>query len=255
MGLLDRCSLAWITGQTLSKMGYRIIYTIQSETLKKRYLDSDKSLSDSEKAAMEILFCDVTRENEIKDVFTKCANIHGVVHSLAYANPATCLGNEFHNGTVEDILKSFQVSSLSLALVAKYAVPQMKNGGSIVTLTFDSLRAYPLYNWMGVNKAALEAIVRALARRHGKDNVRVNAVSAGPVLTTASSRIPNFNTLIEWWDKKAPIKWDPEASKSAIADTIAFLIGEQSRFITGQTIYVDGGASIIGGELLDFERK
>lgn len=255
MGLLDRHSLAWTIGQTLGREGFRVIYTIQSEVLKKRYMDSDKTLSRSEIEQLEILFCDATKEDEVKAVFEKCGPVAGVVHSIAYANPATCLGAEFHAGVIEDILKSFHASSVSLATVAKYAAPQMKKGGSIVTLTFDSSRAFPLYNWMGVNKAALEALVRALARRHGKDGIRVNAVSAGPVLTTASSRIPDFNRLVDLWKKTSPMKWDPETGKTAVAATVAFLLGEKSRMITGQTIYVDGGASVIGGELLDFELK
>jgi len=255
MGLLDRHSLAWKTGRTIESSGYRVIYTIQSEILKKRYLDTDKTLSASDIARMEILFCDVTREEEVKSVFDKCGTIDGVVHSVAYANPSTCLGPEFHAGVTEDILKSFHASSLSLATVAKYAAPQMKNGGSIVTMTFDSSRAYPLYNWMGVNKAALEAVVRALARRHGREKIRVNAVSAGPVKTTASSRIPDFDRLIDWWKSSAPLEWDPETSGESVAETVLFLLEERSRLITGQTIYVDGGASAIGGELLDFERK
>jgi len=255
MGLLDRHSIAWAIGQKLQKEGCRVIYTIQSEILKKRYLDSDKELSETEKSEMKFFFCDVTKEEEIKTVFEKSGAVNGVVHSVAYANPNTCLGKEFYTDATADILKSFHVSSVSLATVAKYATAQMRDGGSIVTLTFDSSHAYPLYNWMGVNKAALEAIVRALARKHGKDNIRINAVSAGPVATTASSRIPEFNKLIEWWEKTAPIKWNPETAKNAVAETVAFLLSEKSNLITGQTIYVDGGASIIGGELLDFERK
>jgi len=254
MGLLDRHSLAWSIGHAISEAGGRVVYTIQSEVLKKRYLDSDRAIADSERAALELRYCDVSVEDEVKALFAEVGPIAGVVHSVAYANPKTCLGEEFHTDAVQDVLRSYHVSSVSLATVARHAVPRLVNGGSIVTLTFDSSHAYPLYNWMGVHKAALEALVRALARRHGRDGITVNAVSSGPLATTASSKIPGFDRLIRWWKETSPLPWDPVTDRSAVADAVVFLLSRKARRITGQVLTVDGGASIMGCDLLESER-
>ena len=130
----------------------------------------------------------------------------------------------------------------------------MTEGGAIVSLTFESQKSFPFYNWMSVNKAALEAVVRGLARRHGRDLVRVNAVSAGPLTTRAAKAIPGFAELGETWAKSSPIPWDPMGEVENVADSALFLVGPHSKKITGQVLYVDGGASITGGELLDFEK-
>jgi meromycolic acid enoyl-[acyl-carrier-protein] reductase len=122
-----------------------------------------------------------------------------------------------------------------------------------VALTFDTSRVYPFYNWMGVHKAALEATTRALARRHGKDLVRVNAVSAGPLASMAASKIPGFGKLDTIWGASSPLPWDTVADKQEVADAVAFLLGPLSRKITGQILYVDGGAGIVAGELQPFE--
>jgi enoyl-[acyl-carrier protein] reductase I len=255
MGLLDTRSIAWTIGERLCQLGGTVSYTIQNETLKKRYLDADKRLDEAQRTGLDLRFCDVSRPEEVKAVFAGTGPIAGVVHSLAYANPATCLGEEFHTDAVEDILKSYQISAVSLATVVRSAAPYMPEGGSIVTLSFDTRHAYALYNWMGVHKAALEATVRALARRHGRDRIRVNAVSAGPLATMASSRIPGFESLCGIWRQSSPLPWDPLADRRAVADAVAFLLGPGSARITGHVLPVDGGASIVGGRLMDFERR
>jgi enoyl-[acyl-carrier protein] reductase I len=254
MGLLDTNSIAYAIGERIRELGGKVVYTIQSEVLKRRYLDSSKELSDEERSALAFRYCDVSVPDEVEEVFADVHDLVGVVHSIAYANPKTLLGDEFHTDAVEDIRRSYEVSCASLATVARFAVPAMAEGGSIVAMTFDSARAYPLYNWMGVHKAALEALVRALARRHGRNGVRVNAVSAGPLATTAASRIPDFEKLIEIWRESSPLPWEPEQDKAAVADAVAFLLGHGSRKITGQVLTVDGGASAAGGRLLDHER-
>lgn len=255
MGLLDPESLAYTIGSTIQRLGGKVIYTIQNELLKKRYLDSSPKLTAQERAAMDYRFCDVSAGDEVKALFAGFGEVAGVVHSVAYANPKTLLGEEFHTDAVEDIQKSYQVTCVSLATVAKHAVPRMKGGGSLVTLSFDTRHVYPLYNWMGVHKAALEALVRALARRHGRDAVRVNAVSAGPLSTTASSKIPGFDKLMGMWEASSVLPWDPVRDKQAVADAVVFLLGPQSSRITGQVLAVDGGASIVGGSLLDYEKS
>lgn len=254
MGLLDRNSIAYAIGRTISALGGRVIYTVQSEVLKRRYLDSDHSLPPGEKDSLRIRFCDVSVDEEVMEVFADVGPVAGVVHSIAYANPATCLGEEFHTEAVDDVTKSYHVSCVSLATVTRHAAAAMPDGGAVVALSFDSHRAYALYNWMGVHKAALEALVRALARRHGRDGIRVNAVSAGPLATTASSRIPGFSHLTRIWEEEAPLRWDPHEDKQAVANAVVFLLGPGSSRITGQVLTVDGGVSISGGPILDFEK-
>jgi enoyl-[acyl-carrier protein] reductase I len=155
---------------------------------------------------------------------------------------------------MDDITLSYHISCASLATVTRHARPVMPEGGSVVAMTFESTRSFPYYNWMGVHKAALEALVRALARRHGRDLIRVNAVSAGPLWTKAASRIPGFGGLSDTWKEQSPLPWDPKGDSQAVADAVAFLLGPHSSKITGQVLRVDGGASVTGGALLDFER-
>jgi enoyl-[acyl-carrier protein] reductase I len=254
MGLLDADSIAFAIGKMLESFGAKVIYTVQSERMKKIFFDRSKKLTDEDRANLDIRYCDITNDEEVETLFAGIeGSISGLVHSIAFSNPKTCLGEEFHTDAYEDIEKGFRISAVSLATVTRYAQPKMTEGGGIVALTFASERAFAFYNWMGVNKAALEAVVRGLARRHGKESIRVNAVSAGPVFTIAAKHIPGFETLGETWSKSSPLKWNPKEAQKEVAGAVSFLLGPYSKQITGQTLYVDGGASIIGGELLPHE--
>jgi enoyl ACP reductase len=255
MGLLNTDSIAYATGKMIERLGGKVIYTVQNERLKKIFFDRGcTDISQEEKDAMDIRYCEVTVESEVRDLFSQIGNIDGVVHSIAFANPKTCLGNQLYTDAFEDIKQGFHISCASLATVAQFAQEHMPKGGSVVTLSFASQVAFPFYNWMGVNKAALEALVRALAREHGREHVRVNAVSAGPLTTKAAKSIPHFAHLARTWKKMSPLPWDPVKDKEEVAHAVVFLLGEGSKKITGQTIYVDGGASAVGGELLPHEK-
>lgn len=254
MGLLDPDSIAYSVGQGIMKGGGKVIFTAQNERMKSIFFDRSKKLPADEKAKLHFEYCDVTNIEEVKAVFAKIGPISGLVHSIGYANPKTALGKEFHTDALDDLKLAFHISCVSLATVTQYAAPCMKDGGSVVTLTFESRKAFPYYNWMGVNKAALEALTRALARRHGKDLIRVNGVSAGPLTTKAASSIPGFKELSDTWNKASPLPWDTINDKAEVANAVLFLLGPHSKKITGQILHVDGGASITGGEILDYER-
>jgi enoyl-[acyl-carrier-protein] reductase (NADH) len=254
MGLLDCDSIAYAIGQLVEQMGGNVVYTVQNERMKKIFFDRNKKWPEEEKARLNVKYCDVTNEEEVKAVFEDIGPIAGMTHSIAYVNPKTGLGPEFHTDAVEDLKTGFHISAVSLATVTRYAQQQMPEGGGVVTLSFESQIAFAYYNWMHVNKAALEATVRGLARRHGKDNVRVNAISAGPLSTKAAGAIHGFEELGKTWERISPLAWDPEADKLAVAHAAAFMMGPYAKKISGQVLYVDGGASIIGGELLPHER-
>lgn len=254
MGLLDPDSIAFAVGQGIEQWGGKVIYTVQNERLKKIFLDRTDKLTPEQKAALHFEYCDITVDEQVKNVFEKIGPIAGVVHSIAYANPKTCLGEEFHTDAYDDLKLAFHISCVSLATVVRYARHQMKDGGSVVALSFESRHAFPYYNWMGVNKAALEAVVRALARRHGRDLIRVNAISAGPLTTKAAKSIPHFAHLARTWRKASPLPWDPVNDKSEVAQSVLFLLGPYSRKITGQILHVDGGVSAVGGDLLAHEK-
>ncbi|MFA6173233.1 MAG: SDR family oxidoreductase [Kiritimatiellales bacterium] len=255
MGLLNTDSIAYATGKMIEELGGKVIYTVQNERLKKIFFDRGcTDISQEEKDAMDIRYCEVTVESEVRDLFKNIGSVDGVVHSIGFANPKTCLGDHIYTDAAEDIKQGFHISCASLATVSQFAQEHMPKGGSIVTLSFASQVAFPFYNWMGVNKAALEALVRALAREFGREHVRVNAVSAGPLATKAAKSIPHFAHLARTWKKVSPLPWDVVNDKKEVAHAVVFLLGEGSKKITGQTLYVDGGASAVGGELLPHER-
>jgi enoyl-[acyl-carrier protein] reductase I len=254
MGLLNTDSIAYAAGKMIEEMGGKVIYTVQSERMKRIFFDRSPDLTDEEKAAMHIEYCDVTVENEVRNLFEKTGPIHGVLHSIGFANPKTCLGDHMYTAAYEDIKQAFHISCASLATVSHFALEKMEHGGSIVTLSFESQVAFPYYNWMGVNKAALEALVRALAREYGREHVRVNAISAGPLATKAAKSIPHFAHLAKTWRQMSPLPWDVLKDKQEVANSVVFLLGKYSKKITGQTIYVDGGANNVGGVLLPREK-
>lgn len=256
MGLLNTDSIAYAAGKMIEEMGGKVIWTAQNERMKKIFFDRGcKELPQEEKDAMDIRYCDVTIDEEVEALFKDIGEISGVLHSIAYANPKTCLGGEeMYTDAKNDIMNGFHISAASLATVAHFAAPCMKEGGSIVTLSFEAARPFPFYNWMGVNKAALEALVKALARNMGKDYIRVNAVSAGPLTTKAASSIPYFQHLSNTWEQISPLPWDTMEDKSEVANAVVFMLGKYSKKITGQTLFVDGGANFIGGVLMDYEK-
>jgi enoyl-[acyl-carrier protein] reductase I len=181
--------------------------------------------------------------------------LDGILHAVAYA-PEDALGNKFLTAPWESVMQAFRVSTFSLKEIAAACLPLFDTGGSIVTLDFDnSTTAWPLYDWMGVCKAGLEATVRYLARDLGPKKIRVNAVAAGPIATIAAKGIPGFKHLEDKWSRQAPLGWDAraDASTDAVAKTTCALFSDWMPLTTGEIIHVDGGYHAIGAEPIPAE--
>ncbi|MCG2799640.1 MAG: enoyl-ACP reductase FabI [Cellulomonas sp.] len=172
-------------------------------------------------------------------------HLDGVVHSIGFA-PQSVLGDKFLTAQWADVATALQVSAYSLQALAVASLPLMRPGGSIVGLTFDASYAWPVYDWMGVAKAAFESTSRYLARDLGPKGIRCNLVSAGPVKTTAATSIPGFETIEGGWDNRAPLGWDvTDAVPTARAVTA--LLSDWFPATTGEIIHVDGGVHAMGG--------
>ena len=174
--------------------------------------------------------------------------VDGVLHAIAFA-PADALGGNFLSAPVQSAQTAFHVSAVSLRDLSVALQPLLGEGASIVGLDFDGSVAWPVYDWMGVAKAALEATSRYLARDLGPDGVRVNLVSAGPLETVAARGIPGFGALAERWSEQAPLAWDTE-DPGPVADAVCFLLSDLARAVTGQVLKVDGGYSALGAPAL-----
>jgi meromycolic acid enoyl-[acyl-carrier-protein] reductase len=171
--------------------------------------------------------------------------LDGVVHSIAYGNPATLLGGNFLEGPWDDVAQAVQVSAYSLASLTKACLPMMSSGGSVVGMTFDASVAWPAYDWMGVAKAGLESCSRYLARDLGPDGIRVNLVSAGPLKTLAAKAIPGFEELESMWGDRAPLGWD-EKDQTPTARAVVALLSDFFPATTGEIVHVDGGFHAMG---------
>ena len=187
-------------------------------------------------------------ERVAKEVQAMWGGVDGFLHAIAFA-PDDALGGAFLQTPWESAAVALRTSAYSLKAIAVGMLPLMdENGGSIVSLDFDASVAWPIYDWMGVSKAALEAITRYLARYLGPKGIRVNCVSAGPLRTMAAKSIPGFDALASSWGSRAPLGWnvqDPEP----VARTVAFLLSDWSKGITAEIIHVDGGYHAVGAEL------
>jgi meromycolic acid enoyl-[acyl-carrier protein] reductase len=201
-------------------------------------------------APADVLELDLTDEEHLvrvaEELRGRWGQLDGVVHAVAYA-PPDAMSGELCSTSAESACGTFNVSTVSLVRLAGALRGLMRdNGGaSLVSLSFESSVAWPSYDWMGVSKAALEAASRYLARDLGGDGIRVNSVSAGPVLTIAASRIPAFAAIADSYARRAPLGWDRSDARP-VAGAVCFLLSNWSRGMTGQTLHVDGGCRAIG---------
>jgi enoyl-[acyl-carrier protein] reductase I len=170
--------------------------------------------------------------------------LDGVVHSIAFG-PQSVLGGEFLNAGWDDVAKALQVSTYSYQALAVACRPMMQPGGSIVGLTFDATKAWPVYDWMGVAKAGLESASRYLALHLGKEGIRSNLVSAGPLRTMAAKSIPGFEQFEEAWANRAPLGWDLHDTTAA-GKAVCALLSDWFPATTGEVVHVDGGYHALG---------
>ena len=242
-GVANKRSIAWSIAQQLHAAGATLAITYQNERLRMEAEDLVKSLPGAEGFQ-----CDVSSDSEIDHLFARLkeryGKLHSLVHSVAYA-PADELKGDFVNTTREGFRIAHDVSVYSLIAVSRAAAPLMTEGGSIMTLTYyGSEKVVPKYNVMGVAKAALEATVRYLAYDLGKQNVRVNAISAGPIKTLAARGISGLGDMLSSHAERAPLKRNVETEEVGKAGL--FLASDLSTGITGEVLYVDCGYNIMG---------
>jgi enoyl-[acyl-carrier protein] reductase I len=245
VGVANKRSIAWAIAQALSQRGARLAVTYQGERLEENVRELCASLTDP-----VILPLDVTSDEQIARTFEELDRAFGgldfLVHGAAFA-PREELAAPFVETTRAGFATALDISAYSLIALARGAVPLMekRGGGSIVTLTYlGSTRVFKNYNVMGVAKAALEASVRYLAADLGPKNIRVNAISAGPIKTLAASGISGFSEILQFYRDRAPLRRTVDTAE--VAEAAVFLLGPAGRAITAEVLMVDGGYHATG---------
>jgi enoyl-[acyl-carrier protein] reductase I len=245
VGVANKRSISWAIAQAAGAAGARVALTYQGERLEENVRDLSEKLQ-----SPLVLPCDVTNDEQIADVVTTLDREFGgldfLVHGAAFA-PKAELDNPFVETSREGFRIALDVSAYSLISLTRAVLPLMerRGGGSILTLTYlGSQRVFTNYNVMGVAKAALEASVRYLASDLGTKNIRVNAISAGPVKTLAAMGISGFSDILKVYRDRSPMRRNIEVSE--VADAALFLLGPASRAITGEVLMVDAGFHVSG---------
>jgi enoyl-[acyl-carrier protein] reductase I len=242
-GVANQRSIAWACAQACAAQGAKLAFTYQGERLKENVEKLTKDI-----AGAIVVPCDVTNQAEVDAAFETVNKQFGkldfLIHSIAYA-PKEALEGEFLTTSREAFLTALEISAFSLTQVSLAAVPLMKDGGSIITMSYyGAEKVVRNYNVMGVAKSALESSVRYLAEDLGKQNIRVNAISAGPINTLSARGVKNMGAMLKNIAEKSPLRRNVEARE--VGNTALFLVSDLSSAITGETIYVDCGFNIIG---------
>jgi len=243
LGVANRWSLAFAIAEAFRRQGAEIVLTYQGERQRLTVEDLAKELG-----AFALLPCDVTSDQDLDRLAAELKKAPGkldsVVHSIAFANRED-LSRPFVETSRSGYLLAQEVSAYSLVAVARVTAPLMTDGGSIITLTYlGATRVVPNYNVMGVAKAALEAGVRYLASDLGARNIRVNAISAGPIKTTSARGIKDFSTVLGAVAERAPLRRNTNPAE--VADVATFLASDLGRGVTGNIIFVDAGFQVMG---------
>jgi enoyl ACP reductase len=247
-GVLTKGSIAYAVAERAQQEGAEIVLTGFGRT--RRMTERAAARLPSPPDVIEL---DVNNAEDFaalaSDLEERWGALDGALHAIAFA-PGDALGGKFMSAPAESASIAFQTSAYSFKALAESVLPLLRKdgGGSLVGMDFDGSVAWPVYDWMGVAKAALESVSRYLARDLGPAGVRVNLVSAGPVETPAAGGIPGFDGLASMWGEQAPLGWDT-SDAAAVADTVLFLMSDLSRRITGEIVHVDGGFHAMGAPL------
>ena len=242
MGVANERSIAWGISQKLSENGAELAFTYLGEALKKRVVPLAEKLN-----SKSIFNCDVEKKDDVIKLFENIRSSMGeidfVVHAIAYSDKSELTG-EYLKTTRENFLKSMLISCFSFTEVAREASRIMKKGGSLITLSYEANRAIPNYNVMGVCKAALESSVKYLARDLGQKNIRVNAISAGPIKTLAASAIGDAKFLYKWNADHSFLKRNVD--NIDVGNSALYLLSDMAGGVTGEIHYVDAGYNKVG---------
>ena len=243
VGVANKHSIAWAIAQSAAREGARLAFNYQNERLR----ENVESLAQTIEGAKSFA-CDAGDDGQIaalmRGVEAELGGLDFLVHSIAFA-PREDLEGEFVNTSRQGFATALDVSAYSLVALARAALPLLREGGSIITLTYlGSERVVPHYNVMGVAKAALEASVRYLAHDLGPRGIRVNALSAGPIRTLAARGVSGISKMVEHHRQVAPLRRATEQAE--VGDAALFLLSDLARGITGEVIYVDGGYHVLG---------
>ena len=242
MGVANERSIAWGISQKLASAGAELAFTYLGDALKKRVIPLAKSLNSD-----FTLSCNVENKEEtvklFEDIKVKWGEIDFVVHAVAFSDKSE-LSGEYLNTTRDNFLKSMLISCFSFTEVANEALKIMKKGGSMLTLTYESTKAIPNYNVMGVCKSALEASVKYLARDLGAKGMRVNAISAGPIKTLAASAIGDAKFLYKWNADHSFLKRNVDIQD--VGNSALYLLSDLAGGVTGEIHYVDAGYNKVG---------
>jgi len=240
-GVLNDASIAFSVARHAQEEGAEVLLT-----------SFGRAMSLTQRAARrlptepKIVELDVTSAEDLEQLAGRIGGqLDGVLHAIGFA-PESCLGGGFLTAPWEDVAVALQVSAYSLKALAVACRPLMTRGGTIVGLDFDNSRvAWPVYDWMGVAKAAFESTARYLARDLGPDGIRVNLVAAGPVRTIAARSIPGFEQFEDAWSSRAPLGWDVKDA-APVASACVALLSDLFPATTGEVVHVDGGYHVIG---------
>jgi enoyl-[acyl-carrier protein] reductase I len=241
-GVLNDASIAFSTARLAQEQGAEVVLSSFGRVMRL----TERTARRLPRPDVKIVELDVTSEDDLANLAEAVGGkLDGVVHSLAFA-PESCLGGGFLDAPWADVATAMHISAYSLKALAVAALPLLGPGGSIVGLDFDNDdQAWPVYDWMGVSKAAFESVARYLARDLGPKGIRVNLVSAGPYRSIAAKSIPGFDRFEEVWIERAPLGWDLKYAEP-IAKAVVALLSDWFPATTGEKVHVDGGFHAIG---------
>lgn len=248
MGLANDKSIAWGIAKALAAEGAELAFSYQGDALKKRVDPLAAQLGSD-----MVLPCDVSDETSIDTLFEKLAakwdKLDFIVHAIGFSDKEQLRGR-YAETTRDNFLKTMDISVYSFTAVARRAAAMMTDGGSMLTLTYyGAERVMPHYNVMGVAKSALEASVRYLAEDFGKDNIRVNAISAGPIKTLAASGIGDFRYIMKWNELNSPLRRN--VTQEDVGNSALYLLSRLGAGVTGETHHVDAGYHVVGMKAVD----